>query len=229
MNPCQFSVKLTESNAEMSFWSEKEAQNFLAFTNEKYPLRSAERWKYVAYLTALNTGVRAGELWGLRPVDLSEDGYKITIRRQYNRVTRDFTLTKGKKPRVVPCNLELRTELLNLISSLKIQKEETIFMNEVRGPINHDNFAKRDFVKDVTEWSKKDQGKIVRFHDLRHTATTLMIAAGVDIKTVKEICGHADISTTMNYVHLVAGSIEKVAQSFSISAFKNPEGEGVVA
>ena len=54
---------------------------------------------------------------------------------------------------------------------------------------------------------------------MRHTATTLMIAGGVDIKTVKEICGHADIATTMNYVHLITGSVNKVAQSFSV----NPE------
>lgn len=43
-----------------------------------------------------------------------------------------------------------------------------------------------------------------------------MIANGVDLKTVKEICGHKDISTTMNYVHMVSGAIEKVAMNFSV-------------
>jgi len=52
-----------------------------------------------------------------------------------------------------------------------------------------------------------------------HGATppsTLLIANGVDLKTVKEICDHADISTTMNYVHLVSGAIENVARTFSV-------------
>ena len=44
-----------------------------------------------------------------------------------------------------------------------------------------------------------------------------MIANGVDLKTVKEICGHKDISTNhMNYVHMVSGAIEKVAMNFSV-------------
>lgn len=43
-----------------------------------------------------------------------------------------------------------------------------------------------------------------------------MISNGIDLKTVKEICGHKDISTTMNYVHLVSGAIEKVAMNFSV-------------
>jgi site-specific recombinase XerD len=55
---------------------------------------------------------------------------------------------------------------------------------------------------------------------MRHTATTLLISSGVDLKTVKEICGHADIATTMNYVHMVSGAIEKVALNFSITPTK---------
>ena len=62
---------------------------------------------------------------------------------------------------------------------------------------------------------------MIRFHDLRHTATTLMISRGIDIKTVKEVCGHADISTTMNYVHMVAGSVERLSEIFVILGRKD--------
>lgn len=58
--------------------------------------------------------------------------------------------------------------------------------------------------------------KKVRFHDLRHTGTTLMIAGGLDIKTVQEICGHKDISTTMNYVHLLGDSVRQAARTFLV-------------
>ncbi|MFN8845813.1 MAG: tyrosine-type recombinase/integrase, partial [Bdellovibrionales bacterium] len=86
------------------------------------------------------------------------------------------------------------------------------FRNEKGLPICHDNFSDRQFAKDLKAWG----GKRIRFHDLRHTSTTLMIANGVDIKTVKEICGHADITTTMNYVHLLSGSIANVSKVFSL-------------
>ena len=94
--------------------------------------------------------------------------------------------------------------------------EGTVFQNHAGLPVDHQNFVNRHFHRDVKEWG----GTRIRFHDLRHTATTLMIANGVDIKTVKEICGHADISTTMNYVHLVASALDKVPQLFSLSPTK---------
>lgn len=45
--------------------------------------------------------------------------------------------------------------------------------------------------------------KDFRFHDLRHSSATRMVASGVDIITVKEILGHSDIHTTMRYAHAI--------------------------
>ena len=168
----------------------------------------------MVYLLALNTGLRAGEVWGLRPADIQRQNFILTIKRQFNRISLSMSLPKSKKPRVVPCNQNLMDELLTLIQTHQIKDHETIFQNEKRLPICHDNFADRNFMKDLNSWG----GRKIRFHDLRHTATTLLISNNVDIKTVKEICGHADITTTMNYVHLISGAIENVAKTFSISA-----------
>lgn len=43
-----------------------------------------------------------------------------------------------------------------------------------------------------------------------------MIASGLDLKTVKEICGHQDVATTMRYAHLLGDSIKQAARSFSV-------------
>ncbi|MDB5037034.1 MAG: hypothetical protein JWQ35_562 [Bacteriovoracaceae bacterium] len=51
-----------------------------------------------------------------------------------------------------------------------IKAHETIFQNSRRNPSSHNNFVKRKFYKDVSEWGRKH----IRFHDLRHTSTTLM-------------------------------------------------------
>lgn len=218
--------KLKKTKTEMNFWSKEEAQGFLAYAQEKYPQGSSSRWVYVSYLTALNTALRAGEIWGLRPMDISPEGQVLMIRRQFNRVSNDFGPTKGRKSRLVPCQKELLEELQSLISIRNIGLEETIFMNEQRKPICHDNFSDRQFLKDLAEWG----GRKIRFHDLRHTATTLMIASNqIDIKTVKEICGHSDIATTMNYIHLVPGNVQNVAKVFSLSPAENEKGVRLIS
>lgn len=211
-NPSVGFRKLKRETKEMQFWNQEEAVSFLSKMNELYPEGSKQRWIYVAYLMALNTSMRAGEIWGLQVHDIAVEGTSIWVRRQFNRVTLDFGPTKGKKARHVPCSEDLFKELQQLIKTQKLKATDTIFRNEKGLPVCHDNFSDRQFGKDVKAWG----GKRLRFHDLRHTATTLMIANGIDIKTVKEICGHADIATTMNYVHLLSGSIANVSKVFSL-------------
>lgn len=216
-NPSTGFRKLKRETKEMQFWNQEEAISFLSKMNELYPETSKQRWVYVSYLMALNTSMRAGEIWGLQVHDIAPDGNSLWIRRQFNRVTQDFGPTKGKKARHVPCSENLLQEVKKLIQVQRLKAEDTIFRNEKGLPICHDNFSDRQFAKDLKVWG----GKKIRFHDLRHTATTLMIANGVDIKTVKEICGHADITTTMNYVHLLSGSIANVAKVFSLKPLAN--------
>ena len=221
-NPSTGFKKLARPTNEMAFWRQSEASDFLAKIDELYPAGSEQRWIYVVYFLALNTALRAGEIWGLKVMDITEDGKSIWVRRQFNRVSLDFGPTKGKKARYVPCLPELYNELKALIETQGMKPDETIFRNLEGKPICHDNFADRQFQKDLKLW----KGRSIRFHDLRHTATTLMIANGVDIKTVKEICGHADIATTMNYVHLVASNVDRVTQIFSIKPKSRKEAEG---
>lgn len=218
-SPANGFQKFRAANIEMKFWEKAEAQSFLAFTNNRYPKKSDKRWVYVVYLLALNTGLRSGEIWGLKVCDLVEDGKTLFIRRQFHNVTKTFTLIKGKKNskngklhRHVPCNQTLREELCEIITTRNLSQDDLFFVTEMGNPINHDNFQRR-FQKDLELWG----GKPIRFHDLRHTAATLLISAGVDLKTVQEICGHEDITTTMNYTHLIADNIKRVAELFSIS------------
>lgn len=211
-NPTLGFRKLKNNSKEMEFWDQTEAGAFLKMADDWYPKDKPNRWIYAVYLIALNTGLRAGEIWALRPSDFAEAQHSIIIKRQFNRVSREFGPTKGRKPRAVPCNAALLEEIKELIRKNKVESHETIFRNKKGNPFDHDHFKNRIFAKDIKRWG----GRVIRFHDFRHTATTLMIASGVDLKTVKEICGHKDISTTMNYVHLVSGAIEKVAMNFSI-------------
>jgi integrase len=207
--------KLPEVREDMKFWERAEAERFLGFAAGKYPVDHPLRWIYVAYVLALNTALRAGEIWGLQPQDICQGEELLHIRRRWDIITKSYRSPKGKKSRYVPCNSVLRGELKRLIEANGTLPEMPIFQTRNGTPVTHDNFDDR-FRRDVGTSGVK----LIRFHDMRHTATTLMIAEGLDIKTVQDICGHKDISTTMKYVHLLGDSVRKAASRFVIEPEK---------
>jgi len=210
-NPTIGFQKLQEVHSEIQFWEREEAESFLVFADKKYPLQSSDRWIYVVYLLALNAALRAGEIWGLQVGDIAFGGEVLLIQRQFDRVKKEFRTTKGKKGRRVPCNSEVLKELRHLIDQQKLSNAQILFRRANGTAINHDNFNGR-FERDVAKWG----GRKIRFHDLRHTAISLMIASGLDLKTVQDIAGHKDIKTTINYAHLLAERIKHVARTFVI-------------
>ena len=212
-NPSLGFQHLKESVTEMSFWEKDEAFSFLEYTSKLYPKNSPTRWIYLAYLLALNTGLRSGEIWGLQAGDLSRDGELLNVRRQWDRVLKNVRFPKSSKTRRVPCNQELRTELKEWFSHKKLRDSDFVFQNSIGKPICHDNFVKRNFRTDI----KNSEVRPIRFHDLRHTAGTLMIEAGINVVTVQEILGHSDIKTTMRYVHVLGSSLRQASKQFSLS------------
>ena len=204
---------LNEFRDDINYWEESEVKKFLAFTRSKYEIDSKERWIYVVYLLALNTGLRAGEIWGLKVRDINLSRNLINVERQFLHRDRKLSATKGKKSRRVPCNQLLKDELLQLIEMNEFSRNDFLFRNENGNPIFHYNFRSRHFLSDV----KESGAKRIRFHDLRHTALTLMVSKNINLNIVQAIAGHADIKTTMKYVHLLANDIENVSNQFAIS------------
>lgn len=212
-NPSTGYQKLKEIRKEIDFWTLEESQKFLAYAHERYPPSSEKRWVYTVYFLALNTGLRAGEIWGLQAQDLGKDEC-ISVERQWMEAQQVFTAPKSKKSRIVPCNPSLKAELQELIKSRGVGKEfGTILFNTKGRPFNHANFLHRHFKKDMEESGIRK----IRFHDLRHTALTLMVSKGIDMRTVQEIAGHSDIKTTIQYVHLLGENVRKASSLFSIN------------
>lgn len=205
--------KLRVNRDEMKFWELSEAQYFLTFADRKYPMGAKDRWKYVVYLLVINGGLRAAEVWGLKAKDLAFDGELIVIQRSWNRIRKEFRSTKGKTNRRIPCNPLLSCELKSILNERNLKPEDLVFRSENNTAIDHDNFRKRVFNVDAEEAKMRP----IRFHDLRHTAITLLVSGGVDLVTVQAIAGHKDIHTTMGYTHVIADNIRKVAKTFSIT------------
>jgi len=211
--------KLKEVRDEIQFWEKEEALDFLRSMREKYPTGSERSWVYLVYMIALNTGLRAGEIWGLHKKDLIQNGELLYVGRQLDRVQKQLRPTKGKKPRRVPLNPFLQDEFYSWISKMKLKNEDLLFKNNNGRPICHDNFKKRVFDVDI-----RDSGlRPIRFHDMRHTAGTLMVGSGVDVVTVKEILGHKDLQTTMNYVHLLGENLKKAATQYALTPYENDQ------
>jgi integrase len=213
--PCEGYKLPKPPAAEIDFWESESASDFLRVMAEKYPVGSEKRYVYSLYLTALNTGLRSGELWALRPSSIKFDRGVLRVSEQFNRVSREFTVLKGKEPRSVPLNSVVASELQSLIKEKKIKLHDLIFTSQGT-PMCHDNFLTRVFDKDLEMW----KGPVITFHGLRHTAATLMLSSGANVKTVQKVLGHKDIQTTMKYLHLLDSDVSAMRESFFVKALK---------
>lgn len=130
-------------------------------------------------IVALNTGMRRGEILNLRWKDIDFDMHYIYIKESKTGMTRK-----------IPMNPLVEKTLRNID-----RKSELVFCSSISKGIL--NYMEREWRKACGKAKIKD----FRFHDCRHTFATWMIIAGVDLVTVKEILGHANIQTTMRYAH----------------------------
>jgi integrase len=132
-------------------------------------------------ITALNTGMRRGEILALRWKDVDLDNRKITVRN-----------TKNNESRVIPINRTLYQELSNLS---KESEGDYVFSNGNGHPFG-------DIKKSFLSALKRARIEDFRFHDLRHTFGSHLVMQGIDLKTVQQVMGHKVIKTTMRYSHL---------------------------
>ena len=130
-------------------------------------------------IIALNTAMRKGEILNLRWNDIDFNEHYIYIKE-----------SKSNKTRKIPMNGVVAATLKDIK-----RQGEFVFMS----PKTETRFIGtfRSFKTACRKAGVHD----LRFHDLRHTAATLMVMGGTDLVTVKEILGHSSIEMTMRYAH----------------------------
>ena len=183
-------------------------------------LQAAEETDLEALLfVELATGLRIGELIGLRWSDLDMADGTLRVCRQVQRVRGEglvFSEPKSEKSR--------RLVILGPEAIKKLQKhyerqyQQKLFAGD-RWKENDLNFPKtigkpkehNRLLKDFKKLAAAAGLPPIRFHDLRHTAATLMLQQEVNPKIVQEILGHSDINLTLNTYSHVLPTLQKEA------------------
>lgn len=143
-------------------------------------------------IVALNTGMRRGEILGLRWDDIDFVNYNMHVRN-----------TKSGKDRTIPMN-----SLVARVLKEQDMSSEFIFSSSMKK-----NQARSNIFWGFKKALKESGIEKLRFHDLRHTAASWMVVnCGIDLVTVSEILGHSDIKTTMIYCHASQESKRKAVE-----------------
>ena len=191
-NPCDDCIPPKLQKQEMHILPQEDIQAYL---------REAERRGVLAmFFLELCTGLRKGELTALRWEDLDAkkrtlrvDKQAVAIRGGGVRVTRPKTETSIR-------TLSVSKEVIRLLEEEHAKHPDNPYMfpSPVTGGMYYP-----DTVNSLHEKILKGAGlKHIRLHDMRHTAATLMLQNGVDIKTVSGMLGHYDAGFTLRtYTH----------------------------
>jgi integrase len=175
-------------------------------------VRAAESEQDAAiYLTAAFTGLRRGELVALRWRDVDFAASRVRVTGSY--AGGRLTTPKSGHVRSLPLAPDVATALARLVDrGAWIGHDDLVFPGVAGGFLDASALARR-----YKTALKRAALRPLRFHDLRHTFGTRMIAKA-DIRRVQEWMGHADVSTTMRYLHYVErpDEVALVADAFAI-------------
>jgi integrase len=184
-----------------------EARHFLAAAVDD-PLEAL-------YVLALTTGMRQGELLGLKWQDIDLDNGALQVRRTIGRVRGQGFVESEPKSAKGRRHIALAPSTTNalrrhrerqfaerLTAGMVVGGESFVFCNGLGRPIEPQNLLYRSFHKLL---QRADLPRM-RFHDLRHSAASLLLSMGIHPKVVQELLGHSQISLTLDtYSHVLPG------------------------
>jgi integrase len=203
-NPCD-QVKLPQlESEEVNPWTFEEAQRFLDV---------AQGGLYFEfYYLALTTGMRFSELAGLQWQHVDFEGSVIRVRGQHVKIAgkrpkgERAVLTEKLKTKASRRDLDVSQDVINVFKPLA-KEQGYVFMTSAQTPINPRNIRRQ-----FDALQKKAKVRRIRFHDLRHTHASLLLAQGMSMEQVAARLGHADSSVTARvYAHLYSEQRKQMA------------------
>jgi integrase len=181
--------------AEFDFLTTEESDRLLAAASQKAPMGRpvaiGHTQGFVMVAVALKAGLRRGELLALRWEDVDFGAQKINVRLNDSRG--HLVTPKGGRSREVP----LSPILAAILQGHRHLRGAFVFCDHEGGRLT------RDAIKHVVPGACARAGlRAVQWHVLRHSFASQLVMAGVPLKVVQELLGHATIEMTMRYAHL---------------------------
>ena len=174
---------------------------------ENLPLR----WKLM-YTLLITTGLRRGECFGLQWGDIDLDNGVLLVQRNVtNAHGKGLTVGEPKTDlgnRAIP----LTPKAIELLAQYLAQEkptDDTFLFHATDSPCKPENPS--HLTDHMRKFVKRMGLPAMSPHDLRHTCATLMLQSGADVKSVQDLLGHADASTTLNFY--VRSNIETIRVS----------------
>jgi integrase len=196
MNPVKLAERptLKKTETRIQFLDQPELEQLLATS---YPDDAFGRIEPTLYLTAAMTGLRQGELLGLRWRDVEFDARKILVVSPFVRGEFGDPKSSGSG-RSVPMAERVALALGELRKrSYYAHDRDLVFCHPETGkPLDRSKLVRR--FKQALDRAEVHR---ITFHELRHTFGTRMAAAGTPMRTLQHWMGHADSKTTQIYAH----------------------------
>ena len=144
-------------------------------------------WHRAMLALLLFAGLRRSELAAITLEDLDLENGQLVVRG------------KGTKQRVVPLTAVVVQTIKEYLSCRPETESRHLFVNRIGGRPIHGRVVGRMLARVLTKAGLDQHG--ITPHKLRHTFATHLIRNGVDVRTVQELLGHADLQTTARYLH----------------------------
>lgn len=222
VNPADAVDAPRQNKNEMSYLTRDQVEDFL---------EAAEDSSYKPlYLTAIMTGLRRGELLGLRWSDVDLATGQATIKQTIVKLHDGSLAVEMPKTKSSARTVAFSSSVTAALKDHKRAQAEhrlklgesyennnLIFASASGTPINPGNLY-RHFKATL----RKAQLPNIRFHDLRHTHATLMLEQGVHVKVVSERLGHSSIQITLDtYSHVLPNLQSDAAETLDQAIFGN--------
>lgn len=212
------------SRKELQVWDEKQVRLFLDTAKK-------ESRYYIAFMLALTTGMRKGEVLGLRWKDIDVKNWSLSVNQTLSNDGKQFQEAKtdgSHRSIALPLQtMEALKEHRTLIKKDKMKAGPTYKDN---GLVVCTKLGTKILPKNLTRAFEKVMNKAelphIRFHDLRHTHATIMLKQGVHPKIVSERLGHSSVQVTLDtYSHILPGLQDAAAAQFGDEIFgkENPD------